>query len=713
LKKRSFFMKKIFLLVLLICYSFVQAILIWSEDFDSYANGTTSSSKWSISNSTGGTFQVLNQQFDGSDVVNPGATWTSEVIDLTSYQNSTIVITVDLGVYHTSGSGLEATDYLYLYYSIDGGTNTFFDTNGNNNDDTWAPSRVASQTGLPAGDELEIIIVAINSEVPEHYTFDNIEVNGDLELSGTHSVSGRVWYDNDENDTINSGELGIGSAIVEVYSEITLINLVAQTTTASNGDYSFSGLEENTTYYVYVDESSMGGDDVYARVTIDNPKTISLITTDVTGVNFGYVWVDDCMPTMFFNYDAAGNPINAGDYITEQFAAWGIHISTNDPTNHPTMAFDSENPTGGDYDLGTPNQYWIRDGSRAWVDGVDDPAIRGPGVGFDGGPTGLGPNRYPLGNLIIISQDNNPSNPNDYAGGGSITFDFDQPMRIYEVTFVDDHDAQGGDVVTTYDANYDVIGHYSLPDLGENSFQVALIDDYNVKRMVFTLQGSGAMSGVRFCPEGEELTLSVTLSTFSAIYQNHTPTLKWITQSEQNNSHWNVYRSISENIGQAVKLNHAVIAGAGNSVEPTNYTFHDPMDMDIHLTYWYWIESVDFSGESVLHGPVSFVIPESDNSVTPQISETYGMLPNFPNPFNPSTTIQFRLVEDDFGTVSIYNLKGQRIKEIYTGEFIKNEIQYIVWDGTDKNDNDLPTGIYFAKVQTKKTSLVRRLLMMK
>ncbi len=78
-----------------------------------------------------------------------------------------------------------------------------------------------------------------------------------------------------------------------------------------------------------------------------------------------------------------------------------------------------------------------------------------------------------------------------------------------------------------------------------------------------------------------------------------------------------------------------------------------------------------FSGESVLHGPVSFIIPDSDNSVTPQISETYGMLPNYPNPFNPSTTIQFRLAEDDFGTVSIYNLKGQRIKEIYEGEFVK------------------------------------------
>ena len=42
--------------------------------------------------------------------------------------------------------------------------------------------------------------------------------------------------------------------------------------------------------------------------------------------------------------------------VDNEFAALGISVTTNDPINHPAMIFDSSNPTGGDWDLGTPNQ---------------------------------------------------------------------------------------------------------------------------------------------------------------------------------------------------------------------------------------------------------------------------------------------------------------------------------------------------------------------
>ncbi|MCK5788209.1 MAG: hypothetical protein KAH32_04395, partial [Chlamydiia bacterium] len=49
--------------------------------------------------------------------------------------------------------------------------------------------------------------------------------------------------------------------------------------------------------------------------------------------------------------------------------------------------------------------------------------------------------------------------------------------------------------------------------------------------------------------------LPVTLSSFEAIYTNGVPQLNWTTQTESNNAYWNVYRSISQNLGQAFQLN--------------------------------------------------------------------------------------------------------------------------------------------------------------
>ena len=65
--------------------------------------------------------------------------------------------------------------------------------------------------------------------------------------------------------------------------------------------------------------------------------------------------VNICLPTIGFETDAAGASLVAGQIINTQWAAWGVRVTTNSPTNHPAMIFDTANPTGGDTDLGTPN----------------------------------------------------------------------------------------------------------------------------------------------------------------------------------------------------------------------------------------------------------------------------------------------------------------------------------------------------------------------
>ncbi len=88
-----------------------------------------------------------------------------------------------------------------------------------------------------------------------------------------------------------------------------------------------------------------------------------------------------------------------------------------------------------------------------------------------------------------------------------------------------------------------------------------------------------------------------------------------------------------------------------------------------------------------------------------------GLLGNYPNPFNSSTTISFHISErDDFtaenAEISIYNLKGQKIK---TFSVILSGVEgqsSILWDGTDKQNKPVASGIYFYKLQTKSYSKI-------
>ena len=87
-------------------------------------------------------------------------------------------------------------------------------------------------------------------------------------------------------------------------------------------------------------------------------------------------------------------------------------------------------------------------------------------------------------------------------------------------------------------------------------------------------------------------------------------------------------------------------------------------------------------------------------------------LQNFPNPFNPSTTIYFDLYAQigENAEVLIYNIKGQKIRQ-YS---IFNNQSSIVWDGTDENNNSVSSGIYFysliinhESVATKRMILIK------
>ncbi|MCD6176622.1 MAG: T9SS type A sorting domain-containing protein, partial [Candidatus Cloacimonetes bacterium] len=89
------------------------------------------------------------------------------------------------------------------------------------------------------------------------------------------------------------------------------------------------------------------------------------------------------------------------------------------------------------------------------------------------------------------------------------------------------------------------------------------------------------------------------------------------------------------------------------------------------------------------------------------------LIGNYPNPFNPETTISFNLTQTSSPvTLEIFNLKGQRVREfkIENSELKTNSI---VWDGTDQTNNPVSSGIYFYKLKTENYEKTKRMVLLK
>jgi hypothetical protein len=113
----------------------------------------------------------------------------------------------------------------------------------------------------------------------------------------------------------------------------------------------------------------------------------------------------------------------------------------------------------------------------------------------------------------------------------------------------------------------------------------------------------------------------------------------------------------------------------------------------------------------------------ADDNIMNQVTELLG---NFPNPFNPSTTITFNLTAEDVGLRSttpgqakdveiiIYNIKGQKVKQLDTFPNRGLGTKKVIWDGTDENERPVSSGIYFYQLKVgNQYSETKRMLLLK
>jgi hypothetical protein len=85
---------------------------------------------------------------------------------------------------------------------------------------------------------------------------------------------------------------------------------------------------------------------------------------------------------------------------------------------------------------------------------------------------------------------------------------------------------------------------------------------------------------------------------------------------------------------------------------------------------------------------------------------------NFPNPFNSNTTITFKLPQSDNVKLYIYNCLGEKVR-IYDLEFLSFGEHQITWDGKDKLNVPVVSGIYFIELISNNYRSVRRMLLLR
>ena len=105
---------------------------------------------------------------------------------------------------------------------------------------------------------------------------------------------------------------------------------------------------------------------------------------------------------------------------------------------------------------------------------------------------------------------------------------------------------------------------------------------------------------------------------------------------------------------------------------------------------------------------------DSENTIVDNQIFNYELdLNNYPNPFNPSTTIEFSIQNDTKINLSIFNIKGQKIKTLVQNEFAKGN-HSIIWNGEDEFGKSVSSGIYYYKlIENDKIKAMKKCLLLK
>jgi hypothetical protein len=169
--------------------------------------------------------------------------------------------------------------------------------------------------------------------------------------------------------------------------------------------------------------------------------------------------------------------------------------------------------------------------------------------------------------------------------------------------------------------------------------------------------------------------------------------LSWDPSPAADFDYFTVYGGLYDDFGNAVVV---------------DYTTGESMDVSTSGYYWFYVTATDFSGNE---GPratfwIATGVGDTPRSYVLSVS-------NYPNPFNPATTVRYTVPAAGNVTVAIYDVRGVRVATLVDNESHSAGAYSVRWDGYSNDGVASASGVYFARIEHRLGTRSKKMVLLK
>ncbi len=217
------------------------------------------------------------------------------------------------------------------------------------------------------------------------------------------------------------------------------------------------------------------------------------------------------------------------------------------------------------------------------------------------------------------------------------------------------------------------------------------------KNYAFCLDGFGSeccgCGGKRYVSIERLIPVATLLEEFSAGFEDGNVVVRWSLSMRDDGAVFSIERARDG-------TDFAGLPDGPEDLGGEEYLFADE-DIVPGSSYSYRILVEDGEGERILF--------ETEPMDVPSVPLT---LSNHPNPFNPSTEIEYSLPSPGRVSVSIYDVSGKLVRRLVDGN-AESGVHSVVWNGLDERKSPQPSGIYFCRLRLGKIEVTSKLVLLR
>ncbi|MFH1198521.1 MAG: C25 family cysteine peptidase [bacterium] len=194
---------------------------------------------------------------------------------------------------------------------------------------------------------------------------------------------------------------------------------------------------------------------------------------------------------------------------------------------------------------------------------------------------------------------------------------------------------------------------------------------------------TSAMNGLNIILSYDGSQMPVQLTSFAATSEGSDVVLTWKTSAEINNKGFDVERKVENGVWSKV----GYVEGKGTTKEETEYRYSDKVVNVSGKEIYYRLKQIDETGS----------VNYSEDIKVEIMPQQYVLEQNFPNPFNPTTKIKYALPFESAVKLTIYNMLGEKVAELYNNTQSAGYYEY------NWNAYNFSSGIYIMSLEAKST----------